>query len=157
MSEMPDARDRAGVIAPPPLIFLAFLALGWILARKLLPPFEVPYGVAIGAVLFVAALAFAFWARSTMVRARTNINPFKPTTAIVSTGPFGRTRNPLYLSMTVAYIGLALLLHAAAAILLLPVVLIIVTFGVIRREETYLERKFGTEYREYRGRVRRWL
>jgi len=157
MSEMPDARDRAGVIAPPPLIFLAFLALGWVLARKLLPPYDVPHGVAIGAVLFVAALAFAFWARSTMVRARTNINPFKPTTAIVSTGPFGWTRNPLYLSMTVAYIGLALLLHAAAAILLLPVVLIIVTFGVIRREETYLERKFGTEYREYRGRVRRWL
>jgi protein-S-isoprenylcysteine O-methyltransferase Ste14 len=154
---MPDEKDRAGVIAPPPLIFLAFLILGWLLARKLLPPFEVPYGVVIGAVLVVAALAFAIWARSIMVAARTNINPFKPTTAIVSTGPFRWTRNPLYLSMSVIYIGLALLLHAAAAILLLPVVLIIVTFGVIRREEAYLERKFGTPYREYRGRVRRWL
>ena|SRR6266498_2260391 len=154
---MPEENDRAGVIAPPPLIFLAFLALGWLLARKLLPPVDVPYGVVIGVTLCVAALAFAFWARTTMLRARTNINPFKPTTAIVTTGPFAWTRNPLYISMTVLFIGLALILHAIAAVILLPVLLLIITFGVIRREELYLERKFGVQYREYRQHVRRWL
>ena len=130
---------------------------GVLLARYVLPPAGVPYGVVIGAVLVVAALAFSFWARSEMVRARTNINPFKPTTAIVSGGPFGFTRNPLYLSMTVIYVGVALIFHAVAAVLLLPVVLLIITFGVIRREETYLQRKFGVQYDEYRRRVRRWL
>lgn len=149
--------DRPGVIAPPPLIFLAFLVAGWLLARYVVPPVGVPYGRVIGAVLVVAALAFAFWARSEMVRARTNINPFKPTLAIVSDGPFRFTRNPLYLSMSAIFVGVALILHAVAALLLLPVVLLVITFGVIRREETYLQRKFGVQYDDYRHRVRRWL
>ena len=154
---MADKHDRPGVIAPPPLIFLAFLALGWWLARKLLPPIDVPYGVAIGAVLVVAALAFAIWAAATMLRARTHVDPFRPTLAIVTSGPFRWTRNPLYLSMAVTYVGVALMLHAVAAVLLLPVALIVIVVGVIRREERYLERKFGAEYLAYRGRVRRWL
>ncbi len=153
---MPES-DRPGVLAPPPLIFLAFLAAGWALARYVLPPVGVPYGRVIGAVLVVAAFAFAFWARSEMVRARTNINPFKPALAIVSGGPFRFTRNPLYLSMTVVFVGVAMMLHAVAAVILLPVVLLVITFGVIRREETYLERKFGVQYSDYRRRVRRWL
>lgn len=149
--------DRPGVLAPPPLIFLAFLVAGWLLARYALPPVDVPYGVVIGAVLVVGALAFGFWARSEMVRARTNINPYKPATAVVSAGPFRFTRNPLYLSMTVIYVGVALMLHAVAAVILLPVVILVITFGVVRREETYLEGKFGVQYSEYRRRVRRWL
>ena len=154
---MTDDADRPGVIAPPPLIFLAVLALGWALARYLLPPIHVPYGRTIGAILVVAALAFAIWAASIMLRARTHVDPFRPTTAIVTAGPFRVTRNPLYLSMSVIYVGMALLLHAIAAVLLLPVALVVMVWGVIHREEAYLERKFGVQYLEYRNRVRRWL
>src|ERR1044071_9470212 len=153
----PADRDRAGVIAPPPLIFLAFLIAGIVGARKVLPPVGVPYGVVIGAVLVAAALAFAIWAAVTMKRAGTHVDPYQPSTTIVMSGPFRWTRNPLYLSMTVSYIGLALIFHAVAALVLLPVALLVMVFGVIRREETYLQRKFGVEYSEYRRRVRRWL
>lgn len=153
----PADRDRAGVIAPPPLIFLAFLIAGIVVARKVLPPVEVPYGVVIGAVLVAAALAFAIWAAMTMKRAGTHVDPYQPSTTIVTSGPFRWTRNPLYLSMTVSYIGLALIFHAVTAVILLPVALLVMVYGVIRREETYLQRKFGVEYSDYRRRVRRWL
>ena len=150
-------KDRPGVIAPPPLIFLAVLIAGIVAARKLLPPVEVPYGVPIGIVLSSAALAFAIWAAVTMKRAATHVNPYLPATTVVSTGPFRWTRNPIYVSDTVMYVGLALIFRAVAAVVLLPVALAIMIFGVIRREEAYLQRKFGVQYSEYRRRVRRWL
>jgi len=150
-------RDRPGAIAPPPLIFLAVFALGWLLARFVVPPLDVPHGVAIGAVLFVAGLALMIWAAATMTRARTTFNPYGSSTAIVTTGPFRWTRNPIYVADAVVYAGMALLLHAVAALLLLPLALIVITLGVVRREERYLERKFGASYLAYRRRVRRWL
>ena len=150
-------KDRAGVIAPPPLIFLAFLALGWLLARKVLPPVEVPYGVPIGIVLSSAALAFAIWAAVTMKRAGTHVNPYLPATTIVSTGPYRWSRNPIYIADTVMYIGLALIFHAILAVIFLPFALLVITFGVIHREEAYLQDKFCVEYGDYCRRVRRWL
>ncbi len=92
-----------------------------------------------------------------MLAAETNINPFKPTTAIVSSGPFRFTRNPLYLSVTLIYLGLTLAVNTWWAFLLLGPVLLFIHFGVVLREERYLERRFGESYREYRLRVRRYL
>lgn len=83
--------------------------------------------------------------------------PFAPTTAIIDTGPFALTRNPLYLSMTLLYTGLTLIINTIWPLLLLPFVLVVVQRGVIEREERYLERKFGEEYLSYKSRVRRWL
>ena len=92
-----------------------------------------------------------------MLAAETNINPFKPTTSIVSTGPFRFTRNPLYLAMTLIYLGLTLVANTGWCFPLLIPVLLLIHFGVVAREERYLERKFGESYREYRLRVRRYL
>jgi protein-S-isoprenylcysteine O-methyltransferase Ste14 len=151
----PPEKDRAGVIAPPPLIYAAFWGLGW-LGRKLLRV-DIPHAELIGAALCVVAIAFGLAAAWELHRARTTIDPFGATTAIVRSGPYRVTRNPLYVSLALFYAGLALIAHAFPAILLLPVALLVMTYGVIRREELYLERKFGVEYREYRHRVRRWL
>lgn len=98
-----------------------------------------------------------FSAFSAMRRRATNVEPWKPTTAIVSDGVFGFSRNPIYLSMTLLYIGIALLLDSLWLLLLIFPLLMIVTFGVIVREEKYLETKFGAEYLDYKNRVRRWL
>jgi len=75
----------------------------------------------------------------------------------VVTGPFRLSRNPLYLALTLMYVGLALLANALWVLVLLMPLLFMVHFGVVRREERYLERKFGDAYRAYRSRVRRYL
>jgi protein-S-isoprenylcysteine O-methyltransferase Ste14 len=110
-----------------------------------------------GIVLSVLAIGMAIVARRTMEAAGTNVNPLLPTTAIVTTGPFRFSRNPLYMTLTLLFIGLTLAIDTWwGAILLLPV-LVIMHVGVILREERYLEGKFGAPYREYRSRVRRYL
>ena len=79
------------------------------------------------------------------------------TTTIVDTGPYRFTRNPIYLAMVLGLIGLAIAFNTLW-LLLVPVPFALVTrYGVIAREEAYLDRKFGDVYRRYRSRVRRWL
>ncbi len=90
-------------------------------------------------------------------RAEINIQTRKPSPPLVTTGLSRFSRNPIYLGMTLAYLGLTLLADSLLALVVLPLVLIFVRFGVIEREERYLDGKFGAAYREYRRRVRRWI
>lgn len=152
-----DKRDTAGIVAPPPLIYLAALGVGYYFSRvytlDLLPTAAKMLGwplIAVG-VLCVASAFRAMW------RANTPVDPYQATTALVTNGPYGFSRNPLYVALTLFYVGGALLLNTLWAILLLPLVLIVMVRGVIAREERYLECKFGAEYREYKARVRRWI
>jgi protein-S-isoprenylcysteine O-methyltransferase Ste14 len=153
------SRDHAHVIAPPPLIFTGFLILGLAVGRY--AAWEIGFsdllGQTAGIGLLVAGAVFLGLALGLFRRARTRPEPWQPTTAIVSTGIYGVTRNPMYVGMALAYAGLALLADAPVALLLLPAVLLVIHFGVIRREERYLQAKFGDEYQRYAARVRRWL
>jgi protein-S-isoprenylcysteine O-methyltransferase Ste14 len=81
----------------------------------------------------------------------------KPTTALVTEGPFRYSRNPIYLALTLLYVGVALLINALWILLLIVPVLLVIRYGVIAREEAYLTRKFGDTYRQYTARVQRWL
>ncbi len=92
-----------------------------------------------------------------MIRAGTSPDPSKPTTKIVIDGPFRFSRNPIYLSFTVIYVGITFSTNAVWPLLLLPLAILVVRRGVIDREERYLEEKFGQEYMQYRARVRRWV
>jgi protein-S-isoprenylcysteine O-methyltransferase Ste14 len=160
MNQQPASmKDRAGVIAPPPLIYLGGLLIGIVLNRwwRPCPIFTNAGWRWSGLVLVVAGVALIIAGRRAMLTAETNINPFKPTTSIVSTGPFRFTRNPLYLAMTLIYLGLTLVANTWWCFPLLIPVLVLIHFGVVAREERYLERKFGESYREYRLRVRRYL
>lgn len=96
-------------------------------------------------------------AEAVMRRAGTNIRPDRPALALVTDGPFRVSRNPLYLATTGLYVAIALLIDTLWPLLLLPGVLLVLDWGVIRREERYLEAKFGDAYRVYRARVRRWI
>ncbi|MBA2391346.1 MAG: isoprenylcysteine carboxylmethyltransferase family protein, partial [Ktedonobacteraceae bacterium] len=77
--------------------------------------------------------------------------------ALLVQGPYRFTRNPIYLSMTALYTGIALLANTLWPILFLPGVFFVMTRGVIEREEAYLERKFGSQYVAYKEKVRRWI
>lgn len=152
-----EARGTAGVIAPPPLIYLLPLLAGLVLDRRV-PIGALPEGPArlLGA-LAIAGFAVAIAALVAFRRAGTRPEPWKPTAALVTTGPYRFSRNPMYLGFTLLYLGLSLWFGGYWCLLLLPVVLAVMTSGVIRREEAYLERLFGAAYLDYRRQVRRWL
>jgi protein-S-isoprenylcysteine O-methyltransferase Ste14 len=150
-------RDAPGVIAPPPLIYLGGLAIGFGL-EAILPSASLPDGLQwAGCALIVAGLFLAGSFVAVFRRARTNVDPGKPTTTIVTGGPYRLTRNPGYLGMALAYTGIALLAGALWPLLSLIPVLVLIDRAVIAREERYLEAKFGSEYTAYKVRVRRWL
>lgn len=150
--------DVAGVLAPPPLIYAAGFA-GGLLADRVLPLPRLPRTArqALGAPLLAKGALLVAWAALTMRQAGTPVRPTRPSRALVTHGPFRFTRNPVYLGAALAYAGLALLLNRLWPLALLPVVLGVIQQGVVRREERYLERRFGDAYRRYCAGVPRWL
>jgi protein-S-isoprenylcysteine O-methyltransferase Ste14 len=155
---MASERDVSGVPVPPPLIYIAGLAAGGVveLIRSTTgPPWPISVAILVAGVL--AFMALAGGAVRRFRRAGTTENPFRPSTALVFEGPYRFTRNPMYLGMAAVYVGLAFVLGLMWALVFLPFVLLTVDRLVIAREERYLERKFGQEYVEYKGRVRRWI
>jgi protein-S-isoprenylcysteine O-methyltransferase Ste14 len=111
----------------------------------------------IGWVLFIAPSFLALLAVRTFRRHHTAVDPRGKVTTIVESGAFRYTRNPMYLSLLVLFVGGTLAFQLPwAAVLFVPVFLAL-HFGVILPEEKYLENTFGEPYRSYRQRVRRWL
>jgi protein-S-isoprenylcysteine O-methyltransferase Ste14 len=106
--------------------------------------------------VFVLALALFAWAIVTITRAGSNVPTNLPTT-IVGSGPYRFTRNPIYLGMFLGLIGLAIAFDNLWMLMMLVPFALVIRYGVVAREEAYLERKFGDVYRGYRSRVRRWL
>src|SRR5262249_58668392 len=90
-------------------------------------------------------------------KARTNVETWKPTTALVTDGIYARSRNPIYVALVLLFAAIAVLANSAWLGLLLLLYVAVLRVGVIAREEGYLQRKFGDAYRAYRARVRRWL
>lgn len=155
---MEDHNDTAGVVAPPPLIYLAGLIAGLLLhAVRPLPFLPQRWAKLIGSAIIALSFVPGGTAFAAMRRANTPPEPWEPTTAIVTGGPFRYTRNPIYLSFTLLFAGIATLINSLTVLVSLPVVLFIMQRGVIEREEAYLERKFGAEYTQYKARVRRWI
>lgn len=153
-----DDQDKAGVVAPPPVIYLGALVCGLLLNRRF-PVALLPRRISrsLGWPLLSGGVLLIGWFEWAMLHAGTPANPYKPVSHIATDGPFRYTRNPAYLAMTMIYAGIASLANALWAILLLPVALLVIQRGVIEREEGYLERKFGEEYLRYKARVRRWI
>ena len=154
-------RDHAGVFVPPPLLF-ALPLLGAIILHSRRPWVIAEGGsttLVIGAFAAIGgAIALVLASIATFRQAETTILPAgRPTTAIVERGPYRLTRNPMYLSMAIAYCGASMALNNFWAIVFLPAIVAVVDVFVIRREERYLAAKFGQTYRDYCSRVRRWI
>lgn len=145
-------KDRPGVIAPPPILLLIPFAAGATLQHGFNPE-----ALALGVLIVAKGFVLVLWALLSFHRAKTTPNPFGATTAIVSYGPYRLSRNPMYVAMAIMYIGFSIACSSWLALLLLPLALLAIHYGVIKREERYLSRKFGEPYDEYARRVRRWL
>jgi protein-S-isoprenylcysteine O-methyltransferase Ste14 len=150
-----------GVKFPPPLLFVVAFLAGWLLHRRWPLPltgadWSAPREL-LGAILMVAALSLIVWSMATFVRHRTAIYPNRPASRVVRDGPYRRTRNPMYVSMTVLYTGLTLVVNSWLPLLFLPVALALLVTLVITREERYLRSAFGEEYAVYCREVGRWL
>ncbi len=151
-------QDQPGVIAKPPLIYAGMLLLSlglnamwpaWVVPDAL----RYPAGLLLGTLgVGVAAAAFRAFRL-----AGTNVDVHKPATAIATTGPYRFSRNPMYLSLTLIYVGIGMGVNSLWTLALSIPLLAVMRYGVIVREERYLERKFGDTYVRYKVSVRRWL
>ncbi len=147
-----------GIHFPPPFIYVALFLLG-LLLDQLVPVNPLPrtFSRLVAAVLLLPGFGLVFWSLWLFFRARTSPLPMRPTTALVFSGPYRWTRNPMYLGMLLLYLGAALLFDVFWALVLTPAVVMLVGRLVIRREERYLDAKFGEDYRLYQTQVRRWI
>ena len=150
--------DTAQVLVLPPLVYGGAFIIGLLLHLEFslhILPTTLARGI--GVVCVLVSLPLAFATLRVLARAHTPIDPLKPTTALVTEGPFRYSRNPIYVALTLLYVGVALLINALWILLLVVPALVVLRYGVIAREEAYLTRKFGDAYRQYTAQVRRWL
>ncbi len=156
----PQVNDAAiaGVIARPPILFLAALLLGFVSDRLL--PLTAPAGDSewtVASCLVLIGLALAAAGIRNFARSATPLRTNEPTRALVTTGIHGWSRNPIYLGLFLLYGGIGVAVRSPWVLLLLLPLAITIRYGVVAREEAYLERRFGDAYRNYKARVRRWL
>lgn len=152
------SNDHAGVKFPPPLIFLISILFG-LLVNRLYPMSVVPESLAMpfGILFIVAAFGVAFLGFRELGRHKTTVRPDEPSSAIVKSGPYRFTRNPLYVSLSTLQLGIGLWANILWVVVMLIPVWIVMTTQVIAREEAYLERAFGDDYLAYKSSVRRWI
>ena len=153
------SRDTSGVAVRPPIAWALAVAMAlllhWLYPLPFLPA-SLP-AATIGGLVFLAGLALLIWAAFTFRRAGTNVPTNRPTTTIVAAGPYRYSRNPIYVGMFLGLAGIALGFDSLWPLVLLLPFFLVIRYGVVAREEAYLERKFGDVYSTYKGRVRRWL
>lgn len=157
----PGDADVAGVIARPPRLFLAAVVIGVALDRMLSLSHGAHEGEAlhwiISGSLVAMGLALATVAIRNFGRAETPVPTIEPTRVLVTTGIHGWSRNPIYLGMFLIYAGIGVAARSSWMLVLLAPLALTMRYGVVAREEAYLERRFGDAYRDYKSRVRRWL
>jgi protein-S-isoprenylcysteine O-methyltransferase Ste14 len=153
--------ETAGVIARPPLLFLAALLLGLAADHLLASPFAVPEGDwghgIIAGVLVVIGLTLAASGIRNFSRSATPVPTNRPTRVLVTTGIHRWTRNPIYLGLFLIYGGIGVAARSPWTLVLTLPLTLTIRYGVVAREEAYLERRFSDAYRDYKARVRRWL
>jgi protein-S-isoprenylcysteine O-methyltransferase Ste14 len=156
--DLEDDKRGTGLRFPPPLIPVAIIAAAYLLDRITPLPLGssqhlwiAGIGLVVGAAMLAIAALFQFQ------RAKTHVEPWHPTTRIIQHGLFARSRNPIYLAFCVATAGIGLWLNSWWVLAGLTLQIYLLQRLVIRREEAYLEAKFGDSYRDYQRRVRRWL
>lgn len=157
-----DEKDIAGVILLPPYIFAAVLGAALLLQYLLPTNFLQAYRAQewqfwVGLIVSISAALLASYGAWEFKRLGTNVPPDKPTLTLVTTGPYRFTRNPMYIGFLALLPGIGLIFSLEWALILWPTLALALHYGVVKREEAYLENKFGAAYREFLSKTRRWL
>ena len=154
------SRDTPDVLIFPPLIPLSVLVVGVVLnffmPLGLLANVQFLGRIVVGTIAFVVGIGMVIGANRIFRRIGTNARPSLPTLTLATTGMFTWTRNPMYVGGSLALLGIAVGFALDWVLLLLVASLPLVHYGIILREERYLERKFGDEYRRYKTKVPRY-
>jgi protein-S-isoprenylcysteine O-methyltransferase Ste14 len=158
---MSDVHDTPEIIAPPLLIALAAVlvgvALDWLLpAYVLVVLLTLEVRIVLGFLLVAAGVALAVSARGNFVRFGTQVNPYKSSSALVTTGIYSHIRNPMYVGLAFIVAGIGIALASDWTLVMLVGAALTIHFGVVQREETYLAGKFGEPYRQYLANVPRY-
>ena len=150
--------DHVRLVINPFFVYIVF-GLCAIFLQKFLPlPFIMQSSARIfGVIIMIINLIIGLIAIRNMFAAKTSPNPYRPTTALVFSGPYRFSRNPMYIGLTLLYAGLMTYFQLPWGLAFLPIVIWLITIWVIVPEEKYLEQKFGTEYLNYKSTVRRWI
>jgi len=145
---------------PPPVIFFAFVMFSY-LARRIMPVDLIfstqTVRLLVGLPILLMSGIIAAAASMIMIKNRTAINYYKPTTKFLLTGPFRFTRNPLYLSFLLAILAMAVISNSLWHLISCVIMFFVFNFGIVAREERYLTKCFGDEYIRYKQKVRRWI
>lgn len=153
------SQEHAEVVLFPPLVGLTLALIGIFL--QTMDPLYITsattFAIMIGLIILIGGIGLQVVCLRALKKARTTPLFQKPTTRILQSGPYGRSRNPIYIAVFLQFTGLAFLFNSWWLVAALPVLYVYLRYGVIAREEQYLEQKFGDEYRTYRSNVRRWF
>jgi protein-S-isoprenylcysteine O-methyltransferase Ste14 len=150
--------DHAPVVVNPFVIYLGLAAAAILLQRILPLPFvSLSTARVLGAFLIALNFIFGLPALRGMLQAKTSPDPSRPSTALVLSGNYRFTRNPMYIGLTLAFAGSLTFIQVSWGLLFVPLVVWLITTWVIVPEEKYLENKFGEEYLQYKSSVRRWI
>ena len=152
--------DSPRVYIPPPLLYvLIFIAAVFI--QKEIPIedalFQLVTTKIAGIVLLIIALFFLVRSLRQFFQSKNTLILIKPASSLQTNGIYSISRNPMYVGLTIVYLGVTCFIGNWWNIIPFPLLLLIVQEYIIKSEEKYLEREFGQQYREYRKRVRRWL
>ncbi len=157
---MDNTNDEKGAAVkfPPPLIFLSVIFFSYVLH------YFWPIGIAdvlfhkyIGIIILGLGISIVIIGKNTFSRAQTNIEPWKPTKKIITTGIYKYSRNPIYLALCVMQVGIGIIVNSLWMIISLAISVALVYHTAIKKEEIYLAAKFGDEYKIFKNKVRRWL
>jgi protein-S-isoprenylcysteine O-methyltransferase Ste14 len=154
----------AGVVARPTLLFPAALAVGFVLDHVLRLPFPIMRtsslhwisAILAGLLILIGVAIFVAGARG-FRGAATPLPTNQPARALVTSGIYRWTRNPIYLAFFLVYCGIGLVVRSPWILILVLPLAIAIRYGVVAREEAYLEQRFGDAYRNYKASVRRWF
>ncbi len=158
---MKKQKDSAEIVAKPPVIYGIPLLIGILLnsffSLKIFPEGTSTSLLILSWILVVFGFFIAGWVLSIFLKKGEDISPDRPTKIIITNGPFRFSRNPVYLSLNIVYFGISLILNNLWLIIFWPFAFLILRYGVVSKEEQYLERKFGKKYLVYKKRTRRWF
>ncbi len=153
-------KDVPGVIVFPPLIPLTVLVVGvaldWLIPLAMISVVPFWARIVVGVLLFALGVSMLIRADRAFKRVGTNVNPFQPSLAIARDSIYARLRNPMYVGGSIALLGIIIAFGLEWTFVLFVLSCFALHYGVVLREERYLERKFGDDYRAYKEHVPRY-